>query len=253
MNISGKVAVVAGGTSGLGLATAEALSARGAKVALLGRRIELGRRIAERLGDAIAFEADVTDADAVERAVAGTVDHFGAVHINVNTAGVIEHVPVASGGEPTALATFRRVIDTNVTGTFNVVRLAVAAMLRNEPEDGERGVVINTASISAFDGVAGHAAYSASKAALVGMTLPLARDLSGRGVRVNTLAPGAFDTPINDFLPEGYMERVERRVPNPSRSGRPAEFAALACHVVENGYLNAATIRQDGGLRFSMP
>ncbi|MFF8730133.1 SDR family NAD(P)-dependent oxidoreductase [Streptomyces sp. NPDC015171] len=252
MDIAGKTAVVAGGTSGLGLAAAEALAARGARVAVLGRRIDVGRRVAERLGG-IAFEADVTDAEAVEHAIAQTVERFGAVHVNVNTAGVIEHVPMLPDGHAADLAAFRRVVEVNLTGTFNVMRLAVRAMADNEPVDGERGVVVNTASVSAFDGVAGHAAYSASKAALVGMTLPVARDLSGLGIRVNTIAPGAFDTPINDFLPPGYMERVERRIPNPSRSGRPAEFADLVCHFVENPYLNAATLRQDGGLRFSMP
>ncbi|WP_020135632.1 SDR family NAD(P)-dependent oxidoreductase [Streptomyces sp. 351MFTsu5.1] len=252
MDIAGKTAVVAGGTSGLGLAAAEALAAKGARVAILGRRVDAGRRIADRLGG-IAFEADTTDADAVGRAIAGTVERFGAVHINVNTAGIIEHVAVLPDGRPADLVTFRRIVEVNLMGTFNVMRLAIHAMAQNDPEDGERGVVINTASVSAFDGVAGHAAYSASKAALVGMTLPVARDLSGRGIRVNTIAPGAFDTPINDFLPPGYMEQVERRIPNPSRSGRPEEFAALACHLVENAYINAATIRQDGGLRFSMP
>lgn len=251
MQVEDRVVVVAGGASGLGRAVCELFAARGARVAVFDRDVEAARTVAAGCGDALALEVDVTDAGSVERAIDATLERFGAVHVNVNTAGIADAGKVVSQGEPGSLEVFERVIAVNLVGTFNVMRVAVAAMVRNEPLDGERGVVVNTASAAAFDGQAGQAAYSASKAGVVGMALPVARDLAGSGVRVNTVAPGLFETPMQEGLPERIIERLRRFVLEPARLGRPAEFAALVAHIVENPYLNAECIRLDAATRLN--
>jgi 3-hydroxyacyl-CoA dehydrogenase / 3-hydroxy-2-methylbutyryl-CoA dehydrogenase len=251
MNVEGKVAVVAGGGSGLGQAVCEELAERGAVIAVLDRDPRRAREVAGQFAEAAAFEVDVANPDSVEAAVRGTVERFGAVHINVNTAGIADGGKIVAGGEPASFKAFERVIAVNLVGTFNVMRVAVAAMLRNEAEDGERGVVVNTASVAAYDGQAGQAAYSASKAGVIGMALPISRDLAGTGVRVNTIAPGIFDTPMKDGLPDRIVERMQRYVLEPGRLGRPPEFAALVAHIVENPYLNAECIRLDAATRLN--
>lgn len=251
MELEGKVAVVAGGASGLGRAVCEQLAERGARIAVLDRDAQAAQAVAARIGEALAFEVDVTDARSIEDAIGATLERFGAVHVNVNTAGIPDGVKVVSRGEPGSLETFERVIAVNLVGTFNVMRVAIAAMLRNEPQDGERGVVINTASAAAFEGQVGQAAYSASKAGVVGMALPVARDLVGTGVRVNTIAPGLFDTPMKDGLPDRIVEQLRSVLLEPPRVGRPQEFAALVAHIVENPYLNAECIRLDAATRLS--
>ncbi|MGK5443440.1 SDR family oxidoreductase [Micromonospora sp. URMC 105] len=252
MDIKNKTAIVAGATSGLGLAVAEELSAQGANVVILGRRGRLAQEIAGRLDNALGLECDIADADAVRDAFARTLERFGALHLNVNTAAVIAPVPVVQpDGTPTPIADFQRLIDINLVGTFNVMTNAVAAILRNEPDsNGERGVVINTSSISAHEGHAGHAGYAATKAALIGMTLPAARDLLGKGVRVNTIVAGGFRTPILDGYIDDEMERgISAQIPNPQRLGHPEEFARFVTHMINNQYFNAATPRLDGGYR----
>jgi 3-hydroxyacyl-CoA dehydrogenase/3-hydroxy-2-methylbutyryl-CoA dehydrogenase len=251
MVIEGRVVVVAGGASGLGRAVCELLAERGAMVAVLDRDAQAAQAVAAGLGEAAAFEVDVTDARSVENAIAATLERFGAVHVNVNTAGIPDGGKIVSKGEPGSLETFQRVIAVNLIGTFNVMRVAVAAMLRNEPHDGERGVVISTASAAAFEGQVGQAAYSASKAGVVGMALPIARDLAGTGVRINTIAPGLFDTPMKDGLPDKIFEGLQKVVLEPARVGRPQEFAALAAHIIENPYLNAECIRLDAATRLN--
>ncbi|MFJ9033224.1 SDR family NAD(P)-dependent oxidoreductase [Streptomyces sp. NPDC102274] len=253
MDIQGKTALVAGGTSGLGLGVVRDLAARGANVMVLGRRAELAAQIAADLGNAIGVGADIADSEAA--AIEAAVERFGGIHINVNTAGVIDTVRlVADNGEPTDVAAFIRVVDTNLVGTFNVMSQSAAVMLRNEPDaDGERGVIVNTSSDAAYDGTTGMAWYSATKAALVGMTLPAAREFAGRGIRVNTIVAGGFDTPIFDgyTTDDAIAEQVTLFV-NPRRLGRPEEFAAFAAHIVENGYFNAAAPRLDAGYRIPL-
>jgi 3-hydroxyacyl-CoA dehydrogenase / 3-hydroxy-2-methylbutyryl-CoA dehydrogenase len=251
MEIEGKVAVVAGGASGLGRAVCELLAERGARVAVLDRDAQAAQTVAAGLGEAIALEVDVADGRSVEDAIAATLERFGAIHVNVNTAGIPNGVKVVSRGEPGSLETFERVIAVNLVGTFNVMRLAVAAMLRNESQAGERGVVVNTASAAAFEGQVGQAAYSASKAGVVGMALPIARDLAGTGVRVNTIAPGLFDTPMKNWLPDKILQRLLSFALEPARLGHPREFAALVAHIVENQYLNAECIRLDAATRLN--
>lgn len=251
MEIEGKVAVVAGGASGLGRAVCEQLAQRGARIAVLDRDLRAAQAVAASLEQAHAFEVDVAVAHSVQDAIDATMERFGAVHVNVNTAGIPDGVKIVSKGEPGSLETFERVIAVNLVGTFNVMRLAVAAMVRNEPHDGERGVVVNTASVAAFEGQVGQAAYSASKAGVIGMALPIARDLAGTGVRVNTIAPGLFETPMMGGLPDGILERLRNVLLEPPRVGRPQEFAALVAHIVENPYLNAECIRLDAATRLT--
>jgi NAD(P)-dependent dehydrogenase (short-subunit alcohol dehydrogenase family) len=249
LRTQGKVAVVAGGGSGLGRAVCVELAARGAAVAVLDRNGFHARETAAALPNALAIEVDVTDAQSVQRAIDTTRDEFGSVHINVNTAGVATAAKIVSRGVPADFAAFQRVIDINLNGTFNVMRVAVAAMLENESDDGERGVVVNTASGAAFDGQVGQAAYSASKAGVVAMALPIVRDLAGTGVRVNTIAPGLFDTPMAAGLPDRVRAGLIATVQEPARLGRPEEFADLVCSIVGNPYLNGECIRLDGGTR----
>lgn len=249
MRIEGKVALVAGGGSGLGRAVCFDLAAAGARVAVLDRDGAAAGAVAVALPDGLAAEADVTDARSAQAAITRVLDSFGAVHIAVNTAGIATPGKIVSRGEPADLAAFRRVIEVNLIGTFNIARLAVAAMLGNDPDDGERGVVVNTASGAAYDGQAGQAGYSASKAGVVGMTLPIARDLAGKGIRINTIAPGLFDTPMAAGLPEQVRAGLIATVQEPPRLGRPEEFAQLVRSIVANPYLNGECIRLDGATR----
>ncbi len=251
MKISGSVAVITGGASGLGRATAERLVAGGGRVALLDLPRSPGADVAKELGDRAVFTpADVTSADDVAGALDAAAARFGAVHVLVNCAGIGTAEKTFGKRGPGDLAAFTRVIGVNLIGHFNAIRLAAAHMAKNQPnEEGERGVVVNTASVAAFDGQIGQAAYAASKGGIVGMTLPIARDLAEIGVRVCTIAPGIFDTPLLGTLPEPVRQSLGKQVPFPSRLGRPAEYAALAAHIVENAMLNGETIRLDGAIR----
>ncbi|HET8979274.1 MAG TPA: SDR family NAD(P)-dependent oxidoreductase [Solirubrobacteraceae bacterium] len=247
MKIAGSGALVAGGASGLGEATARRLHDEGARVVIVDRNAELGEKLAAALGERATFvAADVTDPDAVQRAVDATAD----LRISVCCAGIGWGERVAGRRGAHDLAAFQKVISVNLIGTFNVLRLAAAAMLGNVPgESGERGVCINTASIAAFDGQIGQVAYAASKGGIAGMTLPAARDLAVAGIRVCTIAPGTFETPLLGSLSEETRTALGQAVPFPSRLGQPSEFAALAAHIVENQMLNGEVIRLDGALR----
>jgi NAD(P)-dependent dehydrogenase (short-subunit alcohol dehydrogenase family) len=251
MKISACVAVITGGASGLGRAAAERLLAGGARVALLDLPRSPGAELAKQLGDHAHFVAgDVTSGDDVAGALDAAVARFGGLHVLVNCAGIGTAEKTFGKRGPANLAGFTRVIQVNLIGTFNCIRLAAPHMAKNAPnDDGERGVVINTASVAAFDGQIGQAAYSASKGGIVGMTLPVARDLAELGIRVCTIAPGLFDTPLLAGLPEPARLSLGKQVPFPPRLGRPAEYGALAAHIVENAMLNGETIRLDGAIR----
>jgi 3-hydroxyacyl-CoA dehydrogenase/3-hydroxy-2-methylbutyryl-CoA dehydrogenase len=254
MKLESVVAVVTGGASGLGEATVRAIVAGGGRAAIFDRPQSNGSALASELGAgrAIFLPADVTQPTEVAQAVAETIDKLGAVNVAVNCAGVgVARRTVTKEG-PMALELFSKVIEINLIGTFNVIRLAAAAMAKNAPnDDGERGVIINTASIAAYDGQIGQAAYSASKGGVVGMTLPIARDLASLGIRVVTIAPGTFDTPMLALLPQDQRAALGAAIPFPSRLGRPSEFAALATHIIQNPMLNGETIRLDGALRMA--
>jgi NAD(P)-dependent dehydrogenase (short-subunit alcohol dehydrogenase family) len=251
MQVAGSSTLVAGGASGLGEATARRLHADGAHVVIADRNEQLGRALAAELGERAAFAvADVTQPDTVEAAVAQAAALPGGLRIAVCCAGIGWVEKTASKRGAHQLQPFETVIAVNLIGTFNVLRFAAAAMRANEPnEEGERGVCVSTASIAAFDGQIGQLAYSASKGGIAGMTLPAARDLAGDGIRVCTIAPGTFDTPLLAALPEPTRTELGRAVPFPSRLGRPPEFAALVAHIAENVMLNGETIRLDGALR----
>ena len=251
MKIEGSVAQVSGGASGLGEATVRQLCEAGARVIIADRDEAKGPALAAQLGgSAEYFKMDVTNPLEVEAAV-GKAASLGALRVAVNCAGVGWAARTLNKeGAPHDLELFRTVIGINLIGTFNVLRLAAAAMAKSEPqEDGERGVIINTASVAAFDGQIGQVAYAASKAGVVGMTLPLARDLSVVGIRVMTIAPGTFETPMLGTLSEPVRHALAAQIPFPRRLGAPAEYANLALHIVRNRYLNAETIRLDGALR----
>ena len=251
MDLKDKVALVTGGASGLGRATVENFLAGGAKAVIVDLPSSDGEAVAGQLGTAAAFSpADVTSEADVQAAVDVAVSAFGGVHIVVNCAGVGWPGRVVNrDGEPLPLEQFSQVIQINLIGTFNVIRLAVAQMVKQDPIDSDRGVIINTASAAAFDGQIGQNAYSASKAGVAGMTLPLARDLSSKFIRVMTIAPGTFDTPMLAMLPQETRDALASAIPHPRRLGRPEEYAALARHIVENPVLNGETIRLDGALR----
>jgi len=253
MQIDGRTVLISGGASGLGGATAEMIVNAGGRVAILDISESAGRAHADRLGSAAVFvRADVTSADEVQHAVDATVAQLGTIHGTVCAAGigVAERVLGKEGVQP--LDHFTRVVHINLVGTFNVIRLAAAAMATNAPSPGgERGVIVATASVAAFDGQIGQAAYSASKGGIVAMTLPLAREFARVGIRVMTIAPGTFDTPLLAGLPEAARESLAQQVPFPPRLGRPAEFAALARHVFENEMLNGEVIRLDGAIRMA--
>jgi NAD(P)-dependent dehydrogenase (short-subunit alcohol dehydrogenase family) len=247
MRIEGSSALVAGGASGLGAATARRLHAAGATVTIADLNAERGEALAAELGDRAAFVAcDVTD----ESAVQGAVEAAGPLRISVCCAGIGWAEKTAGKRGAHAFEPFETVVRVNLLGTFNVLRLAAAAMLSGEPDaEGERGVCISTASIAAYDGQIGQLAYAASKGGIVGMTLPAARDLATSGIRVVTIAPGLFDTPLLAGLPEPARAALGEQVPHPSRLGRPEEYASLAAHIVENPMLNGEVIRLDGALR----
>jgi 3-hydroxyacyl-CoA dehydrogenase / 3-hydroxy-2-methylbutyryl-CoA dehydrogenase len=251
MRIEGTSALVAGGASGLGEATARTLVEAGAAVTIADLNAEKGEALAVELGSGATFvEADVTDEEAVSAAVARAASHAGGLRISVCCAGIGWAERVAHKHGPHNLELFSNVVKVNLIGTFNVLRLAAAAMSENEPgAEGERGVCVNTASIAAYDGQIGQIAYAASKGGIVGMTLPAARDMAGRGVRVMTIAPGLFDTPLLAALPEEARTALGAGIPFPSRLGRPEEYAQLVIQIVANPMLNGETIRLDGALR----
>ena len=251
MNLKDAVAIVTGGGSGLGEATIREFAGAGARVAILDLPASPGAKVAESIGDkAIFVPADVVTEDQVKDAIQKTVARFGGLHILVNCAGIGRAMRTVTKDGPHSLDLFTKVIQINLIGTFNAIRLAAAQMSKNQPNaDGERGVIVNTASVAAYDGQIGQAAYSASKGGVVGMTLPIARDLAAVGIRVCTIAPGTFETPMLAGLPDPARKALEAQIPFPSRLGRPTEYAALARHIVENGMLNGETIRLDGALR----
>ena len=253
MNIQGQAAIVTGGASGLGKATVLALVEAGAQVVIADRDEALGTALAKEAGTSACFvKTDVTEAGDVERAI-GQAGAMAPLRIVVQCAGVGWAArTINKEGVAHDLEVWKTVIGVNLTGHFNVLRLAAAAMAKTSPlEHGERGVVIMTASVAAYDGQIGQAAYAASKAGIVGMTLPIARDLMAVGIRVNTIAPGTFDTPMLAMLPEAARQALAANIPFPKRLGQPAEYASLAVHIVENGYLNGETIRLDGALRMA--
>ncbi len=249
MRIEGRSAIVIGGASGLGEATARALRARGAEVVIADLKEERGAALAQELGGEF-HRADVTKPDQLQVAIDAAASAEGGLRIAINCAGIGWAEKVASRRGPHTPDPFQTVIAVNLLGSFHVLRLAAAAMLDNEPlADGERGVCVNTASIAAFDGQIGQIAYSASKGGVVGMTLPAARDLASSGIRVCTIAPGVFDTPLLGTLPQEQRDALGAQVPFPQRLGQPAEYGELACHIVENVMLNGEVIRLDGALR----
>jgi 3-hydroxyacyl-CoA dehydrogenase/3-hydroxy-2-methylbutyryl-CoA dehydrogenase len=253
MKLQDAVALITGGGSGLGEATAREFAEAGARIVVLDLPNSPGAKVAESLGGKALFvEADVASADGVEAAINKAVERFGTVHIAVNCAGIGRAARTVSKEGAHPLELFNKVIQVNLVGTFNVIRLAALQMSRNDPNaGGERGVIVNTASIAAYDGQIGQAAYSASKGGVVGMTLPIARELASLGIRVCTIAPGTFDTPMLALLPDPARKALGAAIPFPSRLGKPAEYAALARHIVENEMLNGETIRLDGALRMA--
>ncbi len=253
MEINGKTFLISGGGSGLGAATARALVAAGAKVVLADISEENGSKMVEELGESKAqfVKTDVSDEANVQAAV-DLAAGFGELRGAISCAGIGTAEKTVGKNGPHRLAHYQKIIQVNLVGTFNVLRLAAAAMAQNEPTaGGERGVIINTASVAAFDGQIGQIAYSASKGGIVGMTLPAARDLASLGIRVVTIAPGIFDTPLLGGLPEPVRQSLGEQVPFPSRLGRPDEYAALAKHIVENEMLNGEVIRLDGAIRMA--
>jgi 3-hydroxyacyl-CoA dehydrogenase/3-hydroxy-2-methylbutyryl-CoA dehydrogenase len=253
MRIEGAGALVVGGASGLGEAAARALHERGAHVVVADLDADRGAALAAELGERASFVAtDVTQAEQVEAAVAAAAQPPGGLRISVQCAGIGYAERVARARGPHRLDAFERVVAVNLTGTFNALRLASAAMLANEPDEGgERGVCVNTASIAAYDGQIGQIAYAASKGGVVAMTLPAARDLAASGIRVCAIAPGLFDTPLLAGLPAEARAQLAAAIPFPPRLGRPPEFAELACHIVTNVMLNGEVIRLDGALRMA--
>ena len=252
MKIDGQAALVTGGASGLGEATARELARLGAKVAVLDRNGELAQKVASEIGG-VACACDITDTASVTAALEKAAAAHGPARILMNIAGIgsAKRV-VGKDGNPAPLEDFQRVVNVNLVGAYNVTRLFAATCAKLEPnEDGERGVILFTASVAAFDGQVGQQAYSASKGGLVGMTLPMARDLAQHGIRVCTIAPGLFATPLLMELPEAVQQSLAASIPFPPRLGKPSEFAELACHVVTNGHLNGEVIRLDGALRMA--
>jgi NAD(P)-dependent dehydrogenase (short-subunit alcohol dehydrogenase family) len=251
MKIDQATAIVTGAASGLGEATARALAARGARVALFDVAADRARAIAEEIGG-IAISCDISDGAGAQAAVDEVVSRLGAPRILVNCAGIVAGQRTVGKDGPHPLDVFRRVIEVNLIGTFNMTRLVADAASKLEPlESGERGVIISTASVAAFDGQIGQAAYAASKAGVAGMTLPVARDLARLGIRVMTIAPGIFRTPMVAGMPQAVQDSLAASIPFPARLGDPGEYAALAIHIVENQMLNGETIRLDGAIRMA--
>ena len=254
MQLKDKVAVVTGGASGLGRAVAELFIKSGAKIVILDLARDDNAKNVAALGEHALFApADVSDEAAVTQALDAGKARFGSIDIAVNCAGIAFALKILQKGKPVDLQTFEMTLRVNLLGTFNVCRLAAQRMAENNPNsDGERGVLINTASIAAFDGQMGQTAYAASKGGIVALTLPMARDLASYGIRVLTIAPGTFDTPMLALLPEAARQSLAEQIPFPKRLGDPAEFAALAKHIVENPMLNGEVIRIDGALRMGV-
>ena len=253
MQLKGKTVMVTGGASGLGGATVDMVVNAGGRALILDVNEDAGRKMVAAHEDAVRFvRADVTSEDDVKRAVESGIGEFGRIDGLVNAAGIATVNRALPKEGPHPLALFTRTIQINLIGTFNAIRLAADAMSRNEPNAaGERGVIVNTASVAAFDGQIGQAAYSASKGGIVGMTLPIAREFARIGVRVMTIAPGTFDTPLLAGLPEAARQSLAQQVPFPSRLGRPEEYAALVRHIFENEMLNGEVIRLDGAIRMA--
>ena len=253
MEINGKVAVVTGGASGLGEATVRRYHRLGAKVAIFDMNDARGQALAAELGANVIYQnVNVVDEAAVEAAIKATVAAFGAIHICNNYAGIaIGEKTVGKENVPHSLASFRKIIDINLIGTFNVLRLAAAQMASQEPvtDDGGRGVIINTASIAGYEGQIGQVAYAASKGGVIGMTLPIARDLAPLGIRCNTIVPGLIHTPLFDSMPEPVYQALAASPLNPKRLGKPDEIAHLSQYLVENDYMNGECVRMDGGIR----
>jgi NAD(P)-dependent dehydrogenase (short-subunit alcohol dehydrogenase family) len=250
MQLEGKAALVTGGGSGLGAATGRLLAERGARVALLDRDLDAAKAEAERI-DGLAVACDVTDARQAEQAVAAARAEHGIAAILVNCAGIAPAMRVVGRDGPMPLEEFDKVIQVNLVGTFNLLRLAAANMIETTPDgdSGERGVIVNTASVSAFEGQIGQAAYSASKAGVAGMTLPIARELARFGVRVMTIAPGLMSTPMLKSMPEAVQQSLGAQVPFPARLGHPEEYASLVAHIIDNPMLNGEVIRLDVAIR----
>lgn len=253
MRIEGTSALVTGGASGLGAATVRRLAQAGAKVVIADLNAETGDALAGELGgQALFVRTDVTSESSLQEAVKTAVERHGGLHINVNCAGIGIAMKVLGKNGPHDLDLFTKVVQVNLIGTFNAIRLAAAVMEKNQPnEEGERGVIVSTASVAAYEGQIGQAAYSASKGGIVGMTLPIARELARSGIRVLAIAPGLFDTPLLASLPEEARLSLGQQVPFPSRLGRPAEYAQLVQAIVENPMLNGETIRLDGAIRMA--
>jgi NAD(P)-dependent dehydrogenase (short-subunit alcohol dehydrogenase family) len=251
LDISGQTAIVTGGGSGLGEATARALAAKGAKIAVLDIGIDRASAVAKEIGG-IAVACDVSSADSAVAAVASVVEALGAPRILVNCAGIAIGMKTVGKDGAHPLDLYRKVIEVNLIGTFNMIRLMAERASALEPlAGGERGVIVSTASVAAFDGQIGQAAYSASKGGVAAMTLPVARDLARSGIRVVTIAPGIFRTPMMAAMPQDVQDSLGASVPFPSRLGEPSEYAALAVHIIENQMLNGETIRLDGAIRMA--
>jgi 3-hydroxyacyl-CoA dehydrogenase / 3-hydroxy-2-methylbutyryl-CoA dehydrogenase len=253
MRIQDSIALVTGGASGLGEATVRNIVKNGGKAAILDLSEEKGKNLAAELGEnALFFKTNVTSEEDVQNAIEGAIAQFGSINTVVNCAGIGVAEKTVSRNKAHAYDSFKKVIEINLIGTFNVIRLAAEKIVNNpENEKGERGVIINTASVAAFDGQIGQAAYSASKGGVVGMTLPIARDLAKSGIRVVTIAPGLIDTPLFGSLSDTARAALEAQVPFPSRLGFPSEYAKLAQTIIENSYLNGETIRLDGAIRMA--
>ncbi len=257
MNIQGQSALVTGGGSGLGEATARELARLGAKVAVLDMNLANAEKVASEIvaagGSAIACGCDITNSESLQAAIDQAAAAHGAARMLMSIAGIgAAKRVIAKDGTPAPLEDFVRVVNVNLIGTYNAARLFAAACAKLEPmEDGERGVMVFTASVAAFDGQVGQQAYSASKSGVVGMTLPMARDLAQHGIRVCTIAPGLFATPLMKTLPEPVQQSLAASIPFPARLGKPEEFAQLACHIVTNMHLNGEVIRLDGALRMA--
>ncbi len=251
MEIRGNTFIITGGASGLGEATLRSLVEAGGKAAAFDVADEKGEALVRELGESVIYcHTDVTDEASVQDGVQKTLDRFGAIHGVINCAGIGIPAKVVGKKGPMPLDTFNKTIQVNLVGTFNVIRLAAVHMTGNTPnEEGERGVIVNTASVAAYEGQVGQVPYAASKAGIVGMTLPLAREFAGHGIRVLTIAPGLFETPMFDALPEKAKESLQAQLPFPSRFGRPAEFARMVGAILANPVLNGETIRLDSAMR----
>ncbi|MDQ1002360.1 3-hydroxyacyl-CoA dehydrogenase/3-hydroxy-2-methylbutyryl-CoA dehydrogenase [Neobacillus niacini] len=253
MRIQESIALVTGGASGLGEATVRNIVKNGGKAAILDLSEERGSALAEELGEnAVFYKTNVTSEEDVQNAIDSAIAQFGSINTVVNCAGIAVAEKTVGRNQAHSFDSFKKVIEINLIGTFNVIRLAAVQMVNNQPnQEGERGVIINTASVAAFDGQIGQAAYSASKGGVVGMTLPIARDLAKSGIRVMTIAPGLIETPLFASLTEQAKAALESQVPFPSRLGRPSEYAQLTQSIIENAMLNGETIRLDGAIRMA--